>query len=165
VDRVLFEEKQRFVGRGVAGTLLALGVVAFGFAVREALVSGRGPDWVIAAAAAIVGVGLPWLFYRLELTVLVLPDRFEVQMPPLTHRVIPLAQILRSEAMSYRPLRDYGGWGLRCGSAGRAYTVRGDRGVQVELVSGETFLVGSGRAEELAQILGTAKAGHASGLD
>jgi hypothetical protein len=68
-------------------------------------------------------------------------------------RTIPLDQIRRVAAVTYSPLLDYGGWGIRCGRKGMAYNVSGNCGVQLELKEGRPILVGSQRAEELARAI------------
>lgn len=58
------------------------------------------------------------------------------------------------QARTYRPLREYGGWGIRWGGKGRmAYNVSGSEGVEVELLDGRTVMVGSRRPDELADTL------------
>ena len=52
---------------------------------------------------------------------------------------------------SYRPLADYGGWGVRTGRDGeRVLNARGNRGVRLDLSDGTRLLVGSQRPEALA---------------
>ncbi len=68
-------------------------------------------------------------------------------------RRIPLDQIRQATALTYSPILDYGGWGIRWGRNGMAYNVSGDRGVLLELASGKKVLVGSQRAEDLARAI------------
>ncbi len=57
---------------------------------------------------------------------------------------------------NYRPIREFGGWGIRYGGGGRkAYTVRGDCGVEFRLTSGRKVLFGSARPEEFAAAVRT----------
>ena len=56
-------------------------------------------------------------------------------------------------ARVYRPIREYGGWGIRYGKNGKAYNISGDRGVQLELQNSKPLLIGSQRADELAQTI------------
>ena len=57
----------------------------------------------------------------------------------------------------YRPILDYGGWGIRWGPGkGWAYNVSGNRGVQLELLDGKQLLIGSQNPEKLAQMIGKA---------
>ena len=39
-------------------------------------------------------------------------------------------------ARTYRPIMEYGGWGIRYGVKGMAYNISGNRGLQLELVWG-----------------------------
>jgi hypothetical protein len=57
---------------------------------------------------------------------------------------------------TYRPIRDYGGWGIRYGRGGKAYNVSGNRGVMLELSDGQKLLIGSQRPEELANAINLA---------
>ena len=54
----------------------------------------------------------------------------------------------------YKPIKEFGGWGIRFGRRGRAYSVAGSRGVRIECRDGNRFLLGSGRAAELARCIG-----------
>jgi hypothetical protein len=71
-----------------------------------------------------------------------------------SERAIPWREIRRVEAITYRPIKDFGGWGVRWAARGIVYNARGKRGVRMELASGERVLVGSQRAEDLARAIG-----------
>jgi hypothetical protein len=60
------------------------------------------------------------------------------------------------EAITYSPLRDYGGWGIRRGAKGKAYNVSGNHGVRLELSDGKRILIGSQRPEELSEAVAAA---------
>lgn len=49
----------------------------------------------------------------------------------------------------YKPIGEYGGWGLRRGMEGRAYNARGNMGLQLVLNNGTKILIGTSKAEEL----------------
>ena len=70
-------------------------------------------------------------------------------------RTIAWSDIRGVEALTYRPIKDFGGWGVRWATArGIVYNARGKRGVRMVLASGERVLVGSQRADELARAIG-----------
>jgi hypothetical protein len=46
-------------------------------------------------------------------------------------------QIIRCYARKYRPIAEYGGWGIRWGKSGKAYNAYGNIGVQLELIDGK----------------------------
>lgn len=56
---------------------------------------------------------------------------------------------------TYRPVADYGGWGIRFGrgAKGGAYNMYGNRGVKLVLATGRGLLIGSQRPEEMAEAL------------
>lgn len=68
-------------------------------------------------------------------------------------RRIPWNEIQTAYVREYKPLREYGGWGVRIGLNGKAYNVKGNQGLQVELVSGQKILIGTQRPEELQSVL------------
>ena len=56
--------------------------------------------------------------------------------------------------MTFRPIADYGFWGVRSGRDGtRALIARGNRGVRLELADGSFLLIGSQRPEALARAI------------
>jgi hypothetical protein len=66
-------------------------------------------------------------------------------------KTIEISRITRLEVIQYRPLRDYGGWGIRWGRDGeRVFNARGDRGVRLYFADGSRVLIGSQRPESLA---------------
>ena len=62
-------------------------------------------------------------------------------------------EIKTMQAITYSPIKDYGGWGIRYSFRGTAYNVFGNKGIQIELKSGKRILFGSQRAEEFEAIL------------
>jgi hypothetical protein len=73
---------------------------------------------------------------------------------PVVRKRIPLTDVLQVEAASYRPLRQFGGWGWRFGRGGvYAFTAQGSSEVCLVLRSGTRYLIGSSRSNELAGVL------------
>jgi hypothetical protein len=73
---------------------------------------------------------------------------------PSYPRVVPISAVRCVEVVTYRPIADYGCWGIRSGRDGeKAYIARGNRGVRIELADGTKLLVGSQRPELLASVL------------
>jgi hypothetical protein len=86
------------------------------------------PWWVylLLAGVLIVLLAVVVLFCRLETTVS--GDHVSVQFGwlPVFHKRIPLRDIERAEVCSYRPLRNFGGWGWRSGRGGVPNMARTD---------------------------------------
>jgi hypothetical protein len=154
----LFREEQRF-GSGSFRALLAAGSLAAlgGIALLAGRLPSRGqPAPAVALAAVAVTLLVTWwLSMAVRLVTEVRRDGLFIRLQPL-HRVerrIPFEEAIRLEAVSYSPLREYGGWGLRRGRSGPAYSAWGDRGVLLTFADGRTVLLGSQRAEQLAAAL------------
>ena len=80
----------------------------------------------------------------------------------ISYRFLPLQrsfrQILRSDISSvqvktYDAITEYGGWGMRIGMRGKAFTVKGNRGLMINLKSQRHILIGTARPEEALRAL------------
>ena len=146
----VFEERQRMVRTPLGMVLLVLLVVAtaavwiqFGAALPARV------DWALLLPIAAVS-----LTVATELRVTVVPGAVRIRFFPLATRTIERSAIVGIEARTYRPIREYGGWGLRFGRGGRrAYSISGDRGVELTLTDGRRVMIGSQRPAELAAAL------------
>lgn len=113
-----------------------------------------GPDWMVWLVTAICGVVVPVVFLVARLETTVDKAGLRLRYVPFRNRLIAHAQILTHEVVDYRPIREWGGWGIRYGfRRGWAYTAHGSRGVQLELAGGKRLLVGSQDPEALASAL------------
>ncbi len=139
----------------VLGWWLFIEQIVFGIPV------GTNPAYNIDAVVLWLafGIALPVFFYYIKLVTDVRTDRVTLRFAPLWSRRIPMTSIVTYEAREYRPFREYGGWGIRFGRhKKRAYSMGGNKGVELELTDGARVLIGSQRPEELASAIGKAKA-------
>ena len=95
-------------------------------------------------------LGLIWLFRQLRLITEVRPDGLYLRFAPLKEKRIPFETIKACAARTYRPIMDYGGWGMRYTRKGNALNVSGNEGVRLEFHRGKSLMIGSQRANELA---------------
>ena len=73
---------------------------------------------------------------------------------PTYPRIVSIDTIRSVEVVNYRPIADYGFWGVRAGRDGeKAFIARGNRGVRLELIDGTKLLIGSQRPEALASVI------------
>lgn len=146
-----FSEVQRFTQPWLWAVVVVATAAVWVAFVAAAAGSDDDPLWVLAVLVVVVGVGLPVLFALARLTVTVRADGVEIRYRPFVRRTITFDQVAAVEAVTYRPLREYGGWGIKGWSRRKiAYNVRGDRGARITLVDGRTVLLGSRRPDELA---------------
>ena len=92
---------------------------------------------------AIVGVGYLLFLWSVMLVTTVEADHLAIRYRPFARRRIGRSEIAEFEVVTYRPLREWGGGGIRMRGADRAYTMSGDRAVQLKLTDGNSVLVGS----------------------
>jgi hypothetical protein len=90
----------------------------------------------------------------LRQTTIVADDAVTVRFGPFYRMRIPFSEIAHAEAVSYRPVREYGGWGIRGLGRKRALNTRGNLGVLVTRDDGSTVLIGSQKPRELLAALG-----------
>ncbi|MFA5396534.1 MAG: DUF6141 family protein [Methanogenium sp.] len=154
-DEDIFSEVQWFRTNMLAMVVwVAALLVWYGFYLQ--IVAGipfgmnPGPDWLMWVLLATVGIGMPVFFLILRLEVRVGSGCLSYRVYPmhLRFRNVGCYKITSAEVVLYRPLRDYGGWGIRRGKQGSAYTVFGNCGVCIALSDGPSFLIGSQRADE-----------------
>ena len=162
-DSIRFHEEQQFKSPWL---WLVVGTVAItqwlGF--LQQVVRGKAwgnhpaPNWMMVILWLTFGIGLPFFFLYTKLSVTVTNRAVKIGFRPLTNRRIPLSDIVISEARTYSPLREYGGWGIRQTFGGkRAYNVSGNQGVELTLSDGRSVLIGSQEPEQLAHAIGSAR--------
>lgn len=150
---------------------LCAGVIGFfAWAMVEQLIRGRpvGNQPMSDLALVIIGplfilfmAGLLWLMWAARLVTEVRNEGIYLRFSPF-HRAFQgflWHEIESFEVRTYRPVLDYGGWGIRFGSGGKAYNVSGNRGLRLDLVGGRSghVLIGSQRPEELAAAVESAR--------
>jgi hypothetical protein len=103
----------------------------------------------------LVPIGIAVLFVSLKLETEVRGDGLYVRFFPfhLKFKRFGAEELSECYARQYRPLLEYGGWGIRCGKQGRAYNVSGNKGVQLVFKNGRQLLIGSQREKELEEAI------------
>ena len=103
----------------------------------------------------IFGIGLPALFLFGKLVTEVRNDGIYVRFIPFhrSFRKIAFTEVKQYEVRTYCPIMEYGGWGIRYSSSGKAYNVSGKQGLQLELLNGKRLLIGSQQPEELLRAI------------
>ncbi len=165
-EQVLFSEEQTFrqtwVWALVSGMAVVL-AVAFYLVLSKPIHQGQMAPAVLGLGFGVVmEVATAIFLYVLKLTVWLDNEHLHVRFYPLVKRDIPLTDIVHWEARTYRPIMEFGGWGVRYGLKGMAYNVSGNRGVQLVFHTGKRLLIGSQQADELAAAISQAKE-HTSG--
>lgn len=119
-----------------------------------------------AAIAIMFALLFPLLFGRLLIEVDHSTLRVSFGYLGIIKRDIPLKEILEARVIEYKPLRQFGGWGIRCGKfEGKktgCYSLKGKRGlllslnrkVKVCLLRTDQVIIGCNDPEKLKSSIG-----------
>ena len=151
---VMFHEEQRF--RQPWLWVVFAGGVALEAWLVTYLVAERPAVAVIVGVVVIAATLVPFaLLFAAKLVTKVRPDgvhvRFSMFLRFSDH--IRSEDVVSCRAVRYRPIRDYGGWGVRFVADGKAYNVSGNRGVRLEFADGRHLLIGSRKPNDLAHAI------------
>jgi hypothetical protein len=128
--------------------------------------SGEGGSTAAGDKAAfllLLGMGFPVLFYTFlgSLRTRVFSDAVEMTWGPaeVIRKRIPVEKIRAVQTVTYSPLREFGGWGIRAGGGKKkAWNIRGNRAILLTLEDGTRFYLGSDRPERAVQWIQAAMA-------
>jgi hypothetical protein len=111
-------------------------------------------DWTAALITWSVGGLTAIVIAMLTLRTTITTEGIEVAFHPFSKRRIFRSEIEQAFVRKYSPIGEYGGWGYRLGgSAGKAYNISGNQGLQLLLKSGEKLLIGTRHPEALAALM------------
>lgn len=112
-------------------------------------------DFTVGITWIIFGVGFPIFMYRSSLDTEVSNLGVHIRFRPFHRKWVAFdyANIERATSLTYSPLKDYGGWGIRYGKKGKAYNVSGNKGVLLTLKDGKNVLIGSNNPESLCSAI------------
>lgn len=153
MKKIIFQETQKFSQWWLWGIIL----VCLGFSIRpiwKAYESG-----VDLSSDQLWGLGIIVLvilfFISLKLSTTLTEEGIYVQFFPVhwKPKFYAWETIERKEVVKYSPLLDFGGWGIRFGRKGKAYNVKGNKGLQIIFKTRNGLIIGTQKAEELQNVL------------
>lgn len=109
--------------------------------------------------SALAVVSLIWLFESFlgGLLVELHRDRIRVGLGngKLFKKTIAYGEIEGLRSVTYRPLREFGGWGVRFSGSKQAWTARGNQAVVLEMGAGKELYIGSDHPRRLEERIRT----------
>lgn len=147
---VLFQEKQKFNQWWVWLIMLVSTAIGIGAGWSAYAESG---DLIAMIVGGGVGILAAIMFALITLKTTITSEGIEIAFRPFSSRRIFRSEIKKAYVRKYSPIGEYGGWGYRIGSKGKAYNVSGEFGLQLELNSGESILVGTQHPEILEELM------------
>ncbi|MFA5326596.1 MAG: hypothetical protein WC384_02270 [Prolixibacteraceae bacterium] len=160
MNKVLFKETQQFrqwwsVVLMLASTVpvLIFSIYAFIQQVFRGIQVGDNPaPNVVLVSLFFFMLVFIWGFFSMKLEVEINEEGIHYRFFPLIRNVkmISKGEIQRFEIRKYKPILDYGGWGVkRKFKWGRAYNVSGNIGLQLYLTNGKKVLFGTQRSQAI----------------
>ena len=154
-----FSEKQRFTQWWL--WLILIGTIAIPFyEAISRLIFGKAfgdkPASDAGILLLIVFTLLIIVFFRsISLTTQISDEGIACKLFPfhLSFRVFKWSEISNCYVRNYKPIMEYGGWGIKYGVGGLAYNISGNMGIQLELKNGRRILIGTQQAEEVDRII------------
>jgi len=158
---VIYREEQRFSAwlRGLLFMSIVLIIPLSIFSLAKIPSEEGGikilPFTGLTICGLLIPIGIAVLFVSLKLETEVRSDGLYVRFFPfhLKFKRFGVEELSECYARQYRPLLEYGGWGIKCGRKGRAYNVSGNKGVQLVFKNGKQLLIGSQREKELEEAI------------
>lgn len=98
---------------------------------------------------------LAFFFSSLKLKTIINQEGIRIKLTPFQseNEVYPWEAVETAHIRTYKPIPEFGGWGLCSGKSGRAITLYGTCGLHIHFKSGKTLLIGTFRPAEMERIL------------
>ncbi len=153
---IIFKEEQRFRQVWIYVMLILISALWIWQFVQQILMKipfgeNPSPDYMVYIMG-IIPIGGILLFRYLKLETIVRQEGIFYRFLPFQRKPkhIKPGDIVSYEVKKYKPILDYGGWGVRIGfgKKGSAYNVSGNVGMFFEFKNGKHFLLGTQKPEE-----------------
>lgn len=163
--KVFYTEKQTFGSLSLylsMGAIYLASVLIFGYGIYQQIYlkepwgsKPMGDSGLLVASVLVLVILMvsAYLLFGSSLVTIVDRDSLKIVFWPYfrKHKIFDRSNIEKFEIREYKPLKEYGGWGVKIGLKGKsvAYNVRGKVGLQLYMKDGKKVLVGTQRGDAL----------------
>lgn len=159
IDNITFSETQKFKQWWIWLIILLLNALVlaalyFQFILEKPF--GNNPIGNLGLIFLVVFVLLFTLFFlSMKLETKIDTSGVHVRFFPFhtKFKTFPWDKIEKIEVITYKPLSEYGGWGIRGFKDNKAYNVSGNKGFRIFFKDNKKLLVGTLKHEELNNII------------
>ena len=160
-NEIIFSESQRFKQWWLWIILLGVDVL-FLYIIFQQLVLGKpfgGKPMtnlmLVMTTGFILLLSVMFIYFRLDTQIK--KDGIYVRFFPIqfTFRYYPWDTISKSFVREYNAILEFGGWGFRIGlfGKGKAFTMSGNNGLQLEFKDNKKLLIGTNKPDEVRDVL------------
>lgn len=139
-------EKQKFKNKVIWIVVLMLNCFVLYGVIKQLIYKipfgeNPAPNFILllGLVTTLLLLGMLFLIY---LKITINENEIIIHFYPFIKKTIQIKEIKNLEIVEYNPLRDYGGWGIRYGKKGKAYTIGGKLGLSITLLNNKNILVG-----------------------
>ncbi|MCS5490430.1 hypothetical protein [Algoriphagus limi] len=155
--RQIYNESQTYRGTWLMYLLLMTEIPMLILVFVIMKTSKTDPNEIALATAIIIGVvGLTFfLLMNIRLDSRIDEIGIHYRYVPFINkwRTIPRSQIRNIEVISYSPITDFGGWGIKGNRSTKAYSIIGDKGMSIITDEKKKIMIGTQKAGELKAFL------------
>jgi hypothetical protein len=155
-----FEESQRFGQIWLWIVIIGVSIVMIVQVPLDIIQqSGSEPmsttNSIILVFSVVFVIGINVLFFAARLKTKINNDGVYITFPPFFSKPKSFSwnEIKEAYVRKYRPLWEYGGWGIRIRWNSRAYNTSGNMGLQLIMKDGKKILIGTHKPDELDAFL------------
>lgn len=173
MEKILFKEEQRFTQTWYWLLIAAAFLVPMVFLIIQLITEVKIKSGEVAelkfslVLLILIGSVLGFLFWKMKLMVEITPLELRFKYPPFLPKWnhILKDEIDRFEVRKYKPITEYGGWGIKTRVRKRniAYNVKGNIGLQLYLKNGRKILLGTQKKQAIEYAMGKMMQGENSG--
>ena len=154
---MIFKEEQRFPSAIIwflVGMTIFLTLIGYQQGIFD-ISEGIEGDTLIYCSILLLMLGIIALFFNLKLVTQVDFQGIHYQFKPFQfkRKCVKWGDIESCTIRTYRPIGEYGGWGIRYGLKGKALTTKGNKGLQITFKKGRPLLIGTQKPEELKHFI------------
>ncbi|MFZ4741876.1 MAG: hypothetical protein ACOYLE_12005 [Bacteroidales bacterium] len=161
MSNIFYAEEQKVNNRWLWLLLATITIVfLYGFAEQLILKHPQATNSASNWAMFFIGLlsfGALYLIYSIKFSFQIDEEGIKYRFSPfhITERIIQWDDITTLYVRKYKPIAEYGGWGIRTLSFKKniAYNISGNYGLQIELKNGKKILFGTQNPEELEKII------------
>jgi hypothetical protein len=137
--------------------VLVLAVVLMLASLEEPMIEFTDSEFVTMIVCFLIMLLVAYLILKVELRTEISQEGIHLRFIPFhgKSRIYKWSEIENIAIRKYKPISEYGGWGIRfsLSGKGRAFNVLGNMGIQLEFKDGKKLLIGTQKPEKVESVL------------
>ena len=158
-EKILFRETQRFRQWWILAIIIGMNgffllAAYFQFILKQPF-GDKPMDNISLLITFTINLMISVLFFLFRLETSITKNQISVRFFPFHLKPIVFThdQIKTLFVREYKPIREYGGWGLKGSPSNKAYNVSGNIGLQLVLNDGNKILIGTRERNKMQEIV------------